>query len=52
MARHPVINASQHTIATIDLESVLERLEKKVLSPNADPKLQRSSYERKRTAAV
>ena len=52
MARHPIINTSPRDIAAIDLDKALSRLERKLLSPDADSKLQHSSYERKRTSSV
>ena len=46
------LNANPRDVATIDLGRVLDRLEKKVLSSDADSRLLHSNFERKQTAAV
>jgi hypothetical protein len=52
MARGLLANVNPQDVAAIDLRRVLSRLEHKVLSPDADPRLLHSSYERTQTAAV
>lgn len=52
MARVSSLNIDPRTAAAIDLGRVLERLEKKILSADADPRLLHSSFERTKTAAV
>ena len=47
-----IINASPRDIAAIDLDRALNRLERKILSADADPRLQHSSYQRIKTSAV
>ncbi|MCJ1385442.1 hypothetical protein MMC17_008565 [Xylographa soralifera] len=51
MARGPAIRAPSSDVDAINLGRALSRLEHKVLSVNADPRLLRSSYERSKTAA-
>ncbi|KAL9126510.1 MAG: hypothetical protein Q9217_004456 [Psora testacea] len=51
MAKGTIINASPREIAAIDLDRALTRLEHKILSADADPRLQHSSYERVKTSA-
>ncbi|KAG8526726.1 uncharacterized protein KY384_008155 [Bacidia gigantensis] len=51
MARNPTTNASPREIAAIDLNRVLVRLEHQLLSVDADPKLQHSSFERNKTSS-
>ncbi|KAL9629891.1 MAG: hypothetical protein Q9164_006676 [Protoblastenia rupestris] len=46
-----IINASPRDIAAIDLDRALNRLERKILSADADPRLQHSSYQRIKTSA-
>ena len=52
MARVDVLNVQSTDIASINLERLLERLEHKILSPEADPRLLHSSYERAKASAV
>lgn len=52
MARGLLANVNPQDVAAIDLGRVLSRLEHKVLSADADPRLLHSSYERTQTAAV
>ena len=52
MARQTLVNVSPNDAAAIDLRRVLIRLEHKILSQDADPRLQRNQYERTKTAAV
>ncbi|MCJ1438663.1 hypothetical protein MMC27_008053 [Xylographa pallens] len=51
MARGPTIRTLSSDVDAINLGRVLSRLEHKVLSANADPRLRQSSYERSKTAA-
>ncbi|MCJ1418492.1 hypothetical protein MMC32_004840 [Xylographa parallela] len=51
MARGPTIRTLSSDVDAINLGRVLSRLERKVLSANADPRLRQSSYERSKTAA-
>jgi len=51
MARVDVLNVQSTDIASINLERLLERLEHKILSPEADPRLLHSSYERAKASA-
>ena len=46
------LNVDPQIAASVDLGRVLERLEKKILSQDADPRLQHSSFQRTKTAAV
>ncbi|KAK0516007.1 hypothetical protein JMJ35_002041 [Cladonia borealis] len=50
MARGLSSNVNPQDVAAIDLARVLSRLEHKILSPDADPRLLHSSYERKKTS--
>ena len=52
MTKGSVISTSPRDIAAIDLDRVLTRLEQKILSTDADPRLQHSSFERIKTSAV
>jgi len=52
MARTSSLNISERDVAAIDLGRVLPRLEHKILSADADPRLLHSSYERTKTSAV
>ena len=52
MAVGPLANIDPRDVAAIDLERILQRLDHKVLSPEADPQLQHSSYERSKTRTV
>lgn len=52
MSRGLSTSVNPREIAAIDLGRVLERLEKKILSSDADPRLLHSSYERTKTSAV
>ncbi|KAK4690580.1 hypothetical protein P7C71_g6240, partial [Lecanoromycetidae sp. Uapishka_2] len=51
MARTSSLNVSERDVAAIDLGRVLSRLETKILSADADPRLLHSSYERTKTSA-
>ena len=52
MAVGPLANIDPRDVAAIDLERILQRLDHKVLSPDADSQLQHSSYERSKTIIV
>ncbi|KAK3178555.1 hypothetical protein OEA41_000692 [Lepraria neglecta] len=51
MARGLFSNVNPQDVAAIDLGRVLSRLEHKILSADADPRLLHSSYERTKTSA-
>ena len=52
MARGLSSKFNPRDVAAIDLGRVLSRLEHKILSADADPRLLRSSYERTKTSTV
>lgn len=52
MSRTSSLNVNPRDVAAIDLGRVLERLEKRILSADVDPRLLHNSYERTKTAAV
>ncbi len=52
MARTSILSTDTPDITAINLNLLLSRLERSVLSPEADPKLRHSSYERTRVGAV
>lgn len=52
MSRISSLNINARDVAAIDLGRVLERLEKMILSQDADPRLLHSSLERTKAAAV
>ncbi|MCJ1339230.1 hypothetical protein MMC09_004519 [Bachmanniomyces sp. S44760] len=52
MARAAILSRPSSEVDRISLSRALSRLQLKILSQNADRQLRRSSYERKKTAAV
>ena len=52
MTQSLLLHADPRDVAAIDLERVLQRLDHKILSPEADPRLQHSNLERLQTSAV
>ncbi|KAL6715488.1 hypothetical protein ACLMJK_006449 [Lecanora helva] len=51
MARNSSLNLNPRDVAAIDLGRVLERLEKRILGADADPRLLHSNFERTKTVA-